>query len=505
MSTVQTGAAPPPLLIRNGFVYTADNDNHIHPAGSVLVVGGVITAVGGDLDVTAAVAALPPEVVATLRTIDARDMLVLPGFVNPHWHEMFAMRVAFRGGLRDPDDRGDEPGFLSRGGDMHLISSIFDRFGGLTAGLTFDEARAIALYSMWTQLRGGVTTLGDAGSLNRPDAMAAAARTLGIRAGISTWAADVVCSPDAPDPRRSRDVDDLIRGVEDVFRACALDDTGLTRPRLSAVYVTNMSDELGQGLAELAHRFDTTFTTHVGAQPHERDFVQRYFGQSPVDRLDKLGLLTDRLMAVHCAFLDDDEYRLMRERDVHIDHSPAKYGPSGEGTMTGTGRIPRFVRDGARVSLSTDGTAMPQGGMIENMRAAWQMHNEMHADQTVVVPTAALAMATSAAAHGLGWGADVGSVETGKQGDLVLIPAHDWRYRLNPRPLEGLLALGGSTDVDTVVVGGRTVLAGGRATLVDDHEVERDFLGALEGFTARLPGIDASRLAALFGRTGTDS
>ena len=485
-----------PLLVRNGFVYTADPDNHIYAGGAVLVVDGRIAAVGDDASVAAAVEGLEPAAAAELRTLDARGMMVLPGFVNAHWHEMFAMRIGFQGGPRDPDDRGDRPGFLSRGGDMHLISSIFDRFGGLIDRLTPGEAEAIATYSMWTQLRGGVTTLGDMGSLNRPAAMASSAGRLGIRAAVSTWAADVVCSPESGAPRRTRDVDEVVEELEAVFALCAGGD-GMLRARPSAVYVTNMSDELGERLAELVDRHDTTFATHVGAQRHERDFVERYFGQTPIRRLDKLGLLSARLMAVHCAFVDDEEYELLAARNVHISHSPAKYGSSGESTLTETRMMSRYIRDGLPVSLSTDATATLLGGPLENMRAAWQTHNEIAADQTAVPPSTALAMATRVAAQGLGW-PGIGSLEVGNHADLVLVRCDDWRYLLTTRPLETLLTLGGSADVDTVVVAGRTVLSGGRATVVDDAEVERNFLDALRAFTARLPGVDATRLDQLF-------
>ena len=488
------------LLIRNGFVYTADADDTIHPCGSVLAVDGEIVAVGPTSTVDDAVAALEPAIAWHLRVIDADNAMVLPGFVNAHWHDMFAARIAFRGAIRGCHDRDDQPGFLARGGDMHLISSLFDRFCGLVGELTPGEAEAIAYHSLWTQLRGGTTTVGDVGSLNRPEALASAVLGLGMRGAISTWAGDVVCRPGEDRPHRTRDADTVLAATEELIRTCAADGTGRLRARPSAVYATNLSDELGAGLADLVHRYDTGFATHLGAQRHESDFVRAYFGLTPVRRFEKLGLLSDAFMAVHCAFVDDEEYRLLADRGVHFNHSPAKYGTSGESTLTETRRLSQAIRDGLDVSLSTDGTTFPLGGMAENMRAACQVHNEMFADQTVVVPSRALAMATRGAARGLRWEDRIGSLAPGRQADLVLVPVHDWRYLLNPRPLEAFLALGGSIDVDTVVVGGQVVLEGGRSTLVDEYAVESDFVAALHSFTARLPGTDAAQLEAVLRR-----
>ncbi|MBC6445983.1 amidohydrolase family protein [Actinokineospora xionganensis] len=472
-------------LIRAGSVYTADKDETLHRPGSVLVAGGRIAAVGAPSDVDAVVSALPEHVRGSMRTLDAADMMVLPGFVNAHWHDMFAARLPFRGALRDPSDVSDEPGFMAAGGDVRKVSLGFDSFSAMIDGLSADEAGAIARYSVWTQLRAGSTTLGDTGSLNRPEALVAAAEELGVRLSVSTWAADAVCAPGETRARRTQDTDTVLAGIEDLLRRFRGRGDGRIRVRPSALYTPNMSDELGAGLAALVSRYDTDFVTHVAALRNESDIVTEYFGTSPVRRLADLGLLSERTMAVHCAFVDAEERELLLDAGVHISHSPAKYGATGESTMTETRAIPELAAAGLPVSLSTDASVYPIGGMAEAMRAAWQTHNEMYADQTRVLPSTALAMATRVAAQGLGWADEVGSVSVGMRADLVLVPTGDWRYLLNPRPLEAYLTLGGSADVDTVMVGGRVLLYGGRSTEVDERELETDYLHALRSFSSR--------------------
>jgi 5-methylthioadenosine/S-adenosylhomocysteine deaminase len=492
------------LLVENGFIYTADRQDRIYPSGSVLMVDGRIAAVGDAADVRRAVDELGAVLGSAPRTIDARHHLVLPGFVNAHWHDIFAARLA-RGAFRSCHDHEDLPGVFAGGGDMHGMCALFEGVRAMIEVLTPAEAEAIAYYSLWTQLRSGTTTIGDVGSLNRPDALVAAVRGLGIRGAISTWASDVVCEAGADHPRRTRDSDRLLSELEGVFRSCASDATGRVRARPSTVSLTNMSDELGEGLAEIVTRFDSRFATHLAGERNENAFVEHYFGARSVERLDRLGLVSDRLMAVHCSFVDDDEARRLIDAGVHINHSPAKYGSAGESTMSETKLISKLLRDGAEVSLSTDGTILPLGGMVENMRAAWDMHNEMCADPTVVVPTKALAMATRSAARGLGWDDEVGSLEVGKQGDLVMVPMDGWRYLLNPRPLEGLLRLGSSNDVKTVIVGGQVLLEDSRACVVDEAELETEYLAALRSFSSRLPGADHARIDAVVAHAGAHS
>jgi cytosine/adenosine deaminase-related metal-dependent hydrolase len=481
-------------LIRGGCLYLADVGNQVIPGGCVLVEEDRIAAAGTAAAVEAELAARPRP---GLRTIDARGSMILPGFVNPHWHEMFALRFPFKGALRPASDRDDQPAFMALGGSIEQISMAFDGFADRADQLAPEEAAAIARYSMWTQLRSGVTALGDVGSVNRPEALAAAARELGMRCAVSTWASDAVCAPGAARFRRTRDADSVLARIEALLSGCQASPDGLVRAWPTIVYGTNMTDELGAGMAALASRYDVPFATHVGALRHEAEVTRTCYGTTPVRRFADLGLLSARFMAVHCAFADDDERKLLTAAGVHISHSPAKYGAAGESTLTETRAIPEFRRAGLDVSLSTDGAALPVGGMAEAMRSAWQAYNELYADPTEVLPTDALAMATRIPARGLGWDAEIGSLEPGKQADLVLIPASDWRYLLSPRPLESFLTLGGSADVDTVMVAGRVLVSGGRATETDEAELEAQYLQALGAFSVRCLGVDAGLVAAI--------
>ena len=482
-------------LVRGGCLYPGDARDSVVPDGSVLVDGSRVVAAGPTAEVEATVAAGDP-----LKVIDARGQMILPGFVNPHWHDMFAMRLPFKGALRPPSDRDDEPGLMALGGDMQQVSTIFDGFYDKIDELSPAEALAIARYSMWTQLRSGVTTLADVGSFNRPEALAVAARSLGMRCMVSTWASDGVCARGEDRFRSTRDADEVLVRMEEMLRSAAEDGGEWVRARLAAVYVTNISDELCAGIAELRRRFDSSFATHVGALRNEAAVMRSYFGATGIRRMAEHGLLSDRFMAVHCAFADDEETELLVEAGAHISHSPAKYGQAGETSMTETRAMLELRRRGLDLSVSTDGTPLPLGGMVENMRAAWQFHNEMSADPTRVLPTDALAMATRIAARGLCWD-EVGSLEPGMRADLLLVRTDDWRYLLNPRPLESFVSLGSSTDVDTVMVGGQVVVDGGAATQVDEEELEADYLDALASFSVRCLGIPAE---VGFGVTGRE-
>ncbi|BFO16207.1 hypothetical protein SHKM778_25950 [Streptomyces sp. KM77-8] len=169
--------------------------------------------------------------------------------------------------------------------------------------------------------------------------------------------------------------------------------------------------------------------------------------------------------------------------------------------MTETRLIPELRREGLDVSLSTDGQPLVFPGMPEQMRAAWQTHNEMYADPTLVRPTDALAMGTWIAARGLRWEEEIGSLAPGKQADLVMVPLDNWRYVHTPRPLEAFLAVGGSGDVDTVVVGGRVLVESGRATGFDEEQLLADYERALRSYSERCLKVPGEKIDEVFART----
>jgi cytosine/adenosine deaminase-related metal-dependent hydrolase len=108
-------------------------------------------------------------------------------------------------------------------------------------------------------------------------------------------------------------------------------------------------------------------------------------------------------------------------------------------------------------------------------------------------------MATRTAARGLRWDEAIGSLAPGKRADLVLVRTGDWRYLLNPRPLEAFLTLGGSTDVDTVVVDGRILIQGGRSRHLDEELLESRYLSALTEFSGRVLGIPEQAVRKITG------
>lgn len=462
------------LLVRGGVVYPADAGNRVLHGGSVLIVGGVIEAVGPVEEVDALVAARPD---LRVRQIRAEGFMVLPGLVNPHWHASLglALRSVMPAQGSPWTDEYDQPGPMAYMGEVAQISMMMNN-PPLPVGLDPEEERAFAEYSVWTQVRAGTTAFGDTGSSVGPAALAEATRTLGIRGRVSVWGADGFCEPGGVF-RRSRPATEVVAAMRDeLARAAQAPACDRVGHLATVAYAMSMSDELATRTADLAREHDLPFAIHVGAFDGENPLSKAVFGETPVRRLHRLGLLDERLLAIHPGFLDEEERNLVLDAGAHVNFSPGKYATAGESSYATSFAAWRAI--GARISLSTDGLSLPVGGMIETMQAAWHVGNQTAADPTALRPGTLLRMVGPQAAAALGWGDRIGSLEVGRQGDLVMIAADDWRYLMRPRPLEGLLLAGGSNDVDTVVVAGEVVLRGGRSTRVDEAGLRRRFLDA---------------------------
>ncbi|MBL8643910.1 MAG: amidohydrolase family protein [Rhodospirillaceae bacterium] len=467
---------PPPrsTLIRGGFLYAADAANTVIPDSWVHIEGNVIRAIGAAAD--------PPP--RTEAVIEARGKMVLPGFVNPHWHESFV-----EGPDRaKPDDSDLLRAPFALGGDIEALSSYFGVIADVCYKLKPDEALAIARWSMWTQLRSGTTALGDIGSLNATDAMAQAALDLGMRIRVSRWGSDIMIPKGATQYKRIADAEAQAKDWDDLMAKWNNHPSGLIGGMPSILAAFGSSDEQLKALGEIARKYQSPYAAHLAPLKNEAAALKPIFGRSAIGRFDHHGLLTERLLAVHTAYATEPEYAQLVKAGVKICYSPANYGLLGEHTISETGQFARFLKDGVPVSSSTDGNISYTGGMPEAMRATYLGVNESANDNTACTPTLALKTGTRHGAIGLGWGDKTGTLETGKQADIVIVNIDDWRYRLISHPLATFLVSGGSRDVETVMVAGRVVVKDGKSTTLDEDEMLRDYQSAVAAARVRIFG-----------------
>lgn len=376
---------------------------------------------------------------STESEIDCRDHALMPGLVNTHTHAAMSL---FRG-MAD-----DLP--LMRWLEEHIWPA---EARWLDTDFVRDGTR-LAAYEM---LRGGTTCFNDMYMF--PDAAAAAASELGIRAMVgmivigfpTAWAQDT-----REYLRKGQEVHDRYRAHPFVHTAFAphapytVDDAALAE------------------IAVLAEELDVPVHMHVHETAREIADALRATGERPLARLERLGLLSPRLLAVHMTQLSADEIARIARAGVSVAHCPE----SNLKLASGMAPLAALVAAGVNCALGTDGSASNNDlDMLTEMRFAALLAKAVSGDASAVPASTALQMATLNGARALGLEQEIGSIARGKQADLVAIDFRDPRLCPVYDPVSQIVYAAHRDNVREVWVAGRHVVRDGMVTTVDTRQL----------------------------------
>lgn len=324
---------------------------------------------------------------AARQRVDLPTHLVTPGLINAHTHAAMAL-------LRGIGD------------DLPLQRWLQDRIWPLEAALV-DEAfvhdgTQLAALEM---LRSGVTTCSD--MYFYPDASARGLRTAGMRAVVGIIAIDFPT-------RYASDAEDYLRkgrAARDALR-----DDPLVSFTLAPHAPYTVSDATLQRVALLAEELDLPVHMHVHETAHEVSESIEQHRVRPLARLDALGLVTERLIAVHAVHLTDGEIELLAARGASVAHCPA----SNLKLASGIARTADLLRAGVNLVFGTDGAASNNRlDLIDEMRLAALMAKGTSGDAAALPALRVLEGATLGAARALGLERRIGSIEVGKEADIA--------------------------------------------------------------------------------------
>jgi len=407
----------------------------------VLVGGAVVFDESGIIDVgaTSALIAAHPDAM----THDAQGCVITPGMVNAHQH--------FTG---DPLVRSCIPDLLPPG------ASIFEWSVPLHAEHSADDDELSATLCAVESLRNGVTTIVEAGTVAHPARVAAGMLAAGVRGTIGTWGWDIESGPYAAP---CDEVLDRQRAVVGSFPS-----GGQVEGWVTLVGHDLASDELLAGAADLARELGTSMTMHLSPTSSDPERYLERTGRRPVVHLDRLGVLGRHLVLAHGVWLDDSEIELVLSSGTAIAYCPWAYLRLGQG-VTRMGRHAELVERGGRVALGCD--ASNAGDTADILRAAALaagLARDGRIDPERFGAHQAFELATIAGAAAIGMDQRIGSLEPGKQADLVVHRALGWGW--TPRGDIGLQLVWGSDgrSVRDVWVAGRQVISSGVSTQVDE-------------------------------------
>ncbi|MDH3658831.1 MAG: amidohydrolase family protein, partial [Alphaproteobacteria bacterium] len=232
----------------------------------------------------------------------------------------------------------------------------------------------------------------------------------------------------------------------------------------------SVTDGLMRASAELAARFDVRLHTHLAETEDEEAWCRDRFGCRPLDYLEQVGWLTDRVWLAHGIWFDDDEIKRLGRAKTAISHCPT----SNMILASGCCQVPALEAAGAPVGIGVDGSASnDSSNLIEELRHAFLLQRLHHGAERISHHDA-LRWATKGSAACIGR-SDIGQIAPGMQADLALFRLDELRFSGAGDPLAALI-LCGANRADRVMVQGRWRVEDGR-----------------------IPGLDTDRLRAEHG------
>ncbi len=207
-----------------------------------------------------------------------------------------------------------------------------------------------------------------------------------------------------------------------------------------------------QAGSQLAEELGTRYHIHVAEGRYERDAIREKHSLSPMRWLESLGLALERMTAIHCVWLEDDDIQLMADRDVRLVYNPASNMFLGDGVT----RIVDMLRAGVKIGLGSDGgCSNNRVSVFDEMRMCALLQKVTQLSSEVVPAETAFAMGTAGSADALDLPA--GRIAPGHYADFVVLDREDpslqppWSYAKN------VVYSMTPHAIREVIVGGRTV------------------------------------------------
>jgi len=357
------------------------------------------------------------------KIIDGSGKAAIPGFVNTHTH---AAMTLFRG----------------YGDDMALLPWLEQKIWPNEANLTDEDVYWGSKLACLEMIKSGTTTFLD--MYQRPESTALAVSEMGIRGILSEVFFDHF-KPEAAE-----------RCKENMKKHAALQDKHGARVKYSlgphAIYT--VSGALLQWIHNYASEHDMLIHLHLAETVEEVNNSIRYTGLSPVRYLDKLGILSPRLLLAHALYVDREEIKMIAGHGVKVAHNPASNMKLASGMQF---LFDEMKEAGIDVGIGTDGCSSSNNlDMIEAMKLAslsgkaWRKNPEAHPAGEMFEA----ATLTGAKIAGL----NAGKIEKGKLADLCLIDLKMPAFTPNFNFISNLVYAANGSCVDTLICDGKILM-----------------------------------------------
>jgi len=422
------------LLIKNATVVLPDGQTK---TANIAVEGSKILAIGE----------APADFIAE-QTIDAKDMLAIPGFVNAHTHASMTL-------LRSYAD------------DMELMTWLNDHIWPVEAKMISNDIYWGAALAAVEMIQSGTTTFAD---MYGPfmERVADVVTESGMRGVLSRGIIGV-----APDGEKK--LEENISLYEDY--------NGAANGRIKVMFgphapYTCPPDFLKK-VAAAAQRLGAEVHIHMNETKAEIEQITKQYGKRPFEYVEDTDLFESPTLAAHCVHLSDDEIAIIKKHHIRVAHNPG----SNMKLASGIAPVPRLLKEGVTVALGTDGTSSNNNlDMLQEVQLAALLHKVNEYDPLAVPAFEALKMGTEYGAKAVGLDG-IGRLEAGVKADIVLVSMKGaaWVPRFNEVSL--LVYSGSAADVDTVICDGKVLMQHRELKTLDEEKIKYEAQKCAERLT----------------------
>src|SRR5271155_867270 len=380
--SAQTKKEQVDLLITGGTVLTMDSTRLIINDGALAVKGDTIAALGPRSEIE--------EKYSAATRIDARGKLVLPGLINGHTHVPMTL---FRG-LKDDVVLDDWLHKYIFPAEAKNVTEDFVRWGTRLAAAEM--------------IRGGITTFADMYYFE--DAIAEETKAAGMRGVLGETFIDF------PTPDNKNNA--AMLSYSEAFLKKWQGDP-LIHASVAPHSIYTCSQKTLQDAAALARKYHAPILIHVAEMKKEWEDSEKNNGASPVQYLERIGVLGPDVVAAHCIFVDATDRKILAQHNVGCVHNPS----SNMMLASRVASVPELRTAGVAVGLGTDGPAGSNNDLdlMEEIDLAAKLAKITKMSPLALNAPAVVEMATIEGARALHMEKEIGSLDVGKKADLILI------------------------------------------------------------------------------------
>lgn len=444
------------LLLHNAMTITMDASRRILTDSAILIDDGVIKAIGRFDDVMSQV---PAGI--TLEKHNLGGKLVIPGLIDTHVHLAQAM-------IRGCAD------------DMSLIPWLLDRVWPLQGNYTAEDGRTSATLCIAEMLKSGTTCFIEALFAGRYgfEGVAQVVEQSGIRACLGKIVMDIGTyaeSNRSMHPGMVEDRDITLRDTLRYYDEFNNSANGRLKVWFGPRTPGGCTPELYKEIAAIARERDMGITVHLAEVKSDPEYIRREYDLSPAAYMQEVGLLDlgPKCVLAHGVWLDDEDIALLAIYGATVSHNPS----SNSKLASGFARVPEMLAAGVNVGLGCDGGPSNNSyDLLQEMKLASVIHKAVRLDPLVVDAETTLEMATLHGAKACGLLDQIGSLEAGKQADLVVIDTNS--LSLTPfntqNPVSALVYAATGNDVESVMIAGKWTVWKGELQTLDEEKLKAE-------------------------------